>query len=360
MQSTASTLLFSFFSSLDGVSLPKLKEQAIILAMGVMACIVQVAMIFVYGSINCLPMVVCAGLGAISAVICCLLARRQRLTLAGLLMTGGIVLVVVADDFFVGSSNNSMLYLFAVLAINLQIPYKQRWVPVTLSIIMPLLMAGLYLLGLSHVPPYYPGDIMRIFAVINILATSLGISLVVWIARTISHQADEYSLQRIETLETQTYRDALTKMYNRHYATQYFDQLAKAPTGAPACIAIVDVDDFTKVNDTYGHDAGDVTLCDISRIMRENLRQSDLVIRWGGEEFVLILQDVNVQTAYDILDNLRLRLARHEIVHHPHRFCVTATFGLSPLDATEYERSIKACDEKLYEGKRGTKNVVVV
>ena len=360
MQNTASSLLFSYFDTIEDVGLPDLRKQALILVMGIMACAVQVSMIFVYAGLNCLPMVICAGLGAISSAICCMFAKQQHFTLAGLLMTGGIVLVVAADDYFVGVSNNSMLYLFAVLAINLQIPYKQRWISIGLSIFLPVLMAGLYLMGLAHVPPYYPGEIMRVFAVINILATTMGTSVIVWIARTINHYADAYSAKQIETLETQTYRAALTKMYNRHYATQYFERMAKAPASGPACIAIVDVDDFKKVNDPYGHDTGDVTLCEVSRLMRENLRQSDLVIRWGGEEFVLILQDVEPLMAYDILDNIRLLLAGHEISHDAHRFHVTATFGLSVLDAADYQSGIKACDEKLYEGKRTTKNVVVL
>lgn len=172
-------------------------------------------------------------------------------------------------------------------------------------------MAGLYLYDIYHTPLYPLGNRMNVFAVISILATSGGLILIHWLSRTVSQFVDAYSERRIEELEAQTYRNALTQMHNRHYADLYFEQMAREPANGSHCIAIADIDDFKKVNDTYGHDAGDTTLREFSRIVRENIRHGDQVIRWGGEEFVVILRDVSLDTAHSILDKLRARVEHH-------------------------------------------------
>lgn len=351
--------LFRYFDKqgdLDGV---ELKKRTLILTMSVMAALVQLALVFAYNALDRPPMVVITMLGATFSILCYVLANNHKYDIAGIMLTIGIFLVVVADDYFVGTSNNSLLYLFTLLVITLLIPYRHKAISFLLCTLLPLLMAGLYIFGLYHTPQDDLGAIMRVFATVNILVTSGSVILIIGISRMIGRYVDDYSRKRMEALEVQSYRDALTQMYNRHYADLHFSRLAAENPPRSVCVAIVDLDDFKKVNDTYGHDAGDTTLREISRLMRESLRQTDLVIRWGGEEFVLILHDILPEGAHGVLDKVRHRVSEHTIVHNEYRFQVTATIGLAALDMRDLNASLEDCDRKLYEGKRTSKNVVI-
>lgn len=112
-------LFFGYYGILGNIDKSALKNRTLILAMGSMAFVVQLAMVFVYAVLLCPPMILFAALGALSAAVCCLMTFKGHYNLAGILMTGGILLVAVTDDFFVGSSNNLMLYLITALAITL-------------------------------------------------------------------------------------------------------------------------------------------------------------------------------------------------------------------------------------------------
>lgn len=352
-------LMYRYLDSQDSLNSQEMKKRVLILAVGILAVVIQLVLVVVYGVLGCPPMVVCTLVGAAAAALCCLLAQRGAYSLAGLLLTGGVVLVIAADDYFVGASNNSILYLFTVLVITLIIPYSRHAVTVGMCILLPLFMTGLFIFGRWHTPLYPLGDVMFSFAVANILITASGVILLVGLSRQLGFYVDRYTQERITALEAKSYRDALTGMYNRHYAERYFEQRAAEPPGRTLCVAMADLDDFKQVNDTYGHDAGDETLRQVSRLMMDSLRQSDLVIRWGGEEFVLLLQDVEPQTAHGVLEKIRLRVEGHTITHGAHRFGVTLTMGLALLDPQDPHSSLGQCDQKLYEGKRSGKNVVV-
>lgn len=354
-----STIVYQYFDTLDIFSSDELKRHTLVMMMGVLSFCVQLTTMFIYLTLKCPPMVVCTMLGTLSAILCCLLTHQHYYNLAGLTMTFGIILIIVADDYFIGFTNNSILYLFIILVITLHVSYRPKAITATLCGLLPLLMTGLYLFGQNHIPQYSVGNLMKIFAVINIFSTSAGIVLIFRLTYMISCYAEMFNKKRIAELETQIYRDALTQMYNRHYISFFFEQMMKEQRKETNCIAITDIDDFKKINDTYGHDAGDLALCEISCLIQKNIRPSDVIIRWGGEEFVIILRNIVPDEAYVVLEKLRILIARHEIKYQEIRFRVTLTFGLSILNLTDPDESIKDCDKKLYQGKRTTKNIVI-
>lgn len=352
--------LFRYFDRQKDADDDSLKTRTLILALGFLAAVIELVLAIIYLELQCLPMVACALLGTVATVLCIILANRWHTDLAGLLFTGGIVLLIVADDYFVGYSNNSVLYLFTILVFTMLVPYKRRGITVALGVSLPLLAVGLYIFAGFHTPPFAIGDIMYLFAMINILVTAVGVILLIVLSRLVSRYVVEYHQKKIKELETQSYRDTLTRMYNRRYAEIHFRRLADKNTRGLACIAMVDIDDFKKINDTYGHEAGDTALREMSQLLRDNLRNTDLVIRWGGEEFVLVLHDATLESAYIVLDKLRKMIAEHIVIHNELRFQMTVTIGVAPLNPDQVNVSLEECDQKLYEGKRSTKNVVVI
>lgn len=177
--------------------------------------------------------------------------------------------------------------------------------------------------------------------------------------------------QRTEALEQanaalvqQARTDFLTKLANRLAFSEQFDLLQRQAIRQNSAFTLVllDIDHFKTINDTYGHDAGDVVLTTVAHTLSQRLRQRDVLARWGGEEFILFLPDTSVEGAYSVCEELRQSLMQLVIPYHQHTIRLTATFGVAQLHQLHLELSRwqSAADLALYQGKRTGRNKVVV
>ncbi len=124
-------------------------------------------------------------------------------------------------------------------------------------------------------------------------------------------------------------------------------------------VAICDIDDFKKVNDRYGHGAGDEVLKRIAEIFKENLRKTDGVARWGGEEFLFLFPETSLFVACKVVEKLRTLVEQCDFVFSGKKVKVTVTFGVCVFDGSfSVEDVIKLADEALYKGKNSGKNRV--
>ena len=164
-------------------------------------------------------------------------------------------------------------------------------------------------------------------------------------------------------LHAQATRDPLTELFNRRYIEDTLPrELHRAlRRGAPLCVAMLDLDHFKLCNDTFGHDAGDLVLRESSRVLRENLRQSDIACRYGGEEFLLVLPDASLEDTSRRLEHIRLLFERMEIVHRG-QLLTTITFSAGVAVAPEHgsnpEDLLHAADDALYAAKQAGRNQV--
>ncbi|KJJ73364.1 diguanylate cyclase [Clostridium sp. FS41] len=162
----------------------------------------------------------------------------------------------------------------------------------------------------------------------------------------------------MEKLNYMAYRDGLTGLYNRRYVVGDLLEDVRCCTAGDVetVFVMADIDDFKLVNDTYGHDAGDMALICIANILEDNCR-NHRVVRWGGEEFLMILFRVTLEEAYEISEKVRRQVEQFVIPYGAEGFSCTMTLGLHVFKPQEaLEEGISCADKALYHGKRNGKN----
>ncbi|MBU1078004.1 MAG: GGDEF domain-containing protein [Spirochaetes bacterium] len=156
--------------------------------------------------------------------------------------------------------------------------------------------------------------------------------------------------------------DNLTQLYNFHYFQTVLDkEMARVKRHAhDLCVIMIDIDNFKVVNDTYGHPAGNIVLKTISRIIRMSIRKSiDIPIRYGGDEFLLILPETNMKGAMHLSERILESIRGHEFLLNNDQVFVTCSMGISSLKHGKMirkEELIKKADDALYKSKNKGKN----
>ena len=153
--------------------------------------------------------------------------------------------------------------------------------------------------------------------------------------------------------------DLLTGLFNRRFF-EYIMKRNKNENENEYSIAIFDIDDFKKVNDTYGHQAGDCVLKVVSNMIEDNAREDYVPVRWGGEEFILYMPQTSSEKAFLQLEELRKKIKDTVVDFDNYKIQVSVTIGMcSGSSLTDYESVIRKADDRLYFGKRNGKNCVV-
>lgn len=175
----------------------------------------------------------------------------------------------------------------------------------------------------------------------------------------------EVLLGALDKSNTMAVTDALTGIHNARYL---HDQLAietessKRYNTALACL-MIDIDNFKTINDTYGHPFGDTVLINVAKILRQSVRQIDMVGRLGGEEFLVVMPHTDGQMALSVAERIRQAVQRWPFAIDGKEISVTVSIGLAafPVDtAADKNVFLKAVDEALYQAKRTGKNRTVV
>jgi two-component system cell cycle response regulator len=153
--------------------------------------------------------------------------------------------------------------------------------------------------------------------------------------------------------------DVLTGLYNRRHFDDELDaewKKSRRYRYSIACL-LIDIDFFKSINDTCGHKAGDSVLKELSVILQKNVRDTDTVARWGGEEFIILLPHTDADGGYAVARSLLERISRYEFGQVPGRR-ITVSIGLSCSGPAtqEKERLIEAADKALYEAKKNGRN----
>jgi len=169
-------------------------------------------------------------------------------------------------------------------------------------------------------------------------------------------------IELINEIREASIRDYLTGLYNRRYLYEIGNNLHSNAMRENLSIAVgmIDIDFFKKINDTYGHDVGDIALKHVASILTSNVRKTDVVSRFGGEEFCVLLTNVDRQRALLVFGKIRKSIEKSEIKADGKIIKLTISSGVSTDIKRTLEEMIKAADEMLYQAKANGRNRVVL
>ena len=176
-----------------------------------------------------------------------------------------------------------------------------------------------------------------------------------WVAR----RGLRRSMRRSRKLEELALTDPLTRIANRDGMQRALDLLlqVQGDEAFPLSVVFVDADHFKRINDTHGHDVGDQVLVKLAQMLRANLPRDDLLARWGGEEFVIVMPQTPADEAVTVAERLRQVLAR---VEWPHGLSVTASWGVAEANAANgMEAALREADQAMYRAKHEGRDRVI-
>ena len=176
--------------------------------------------------------------------------------------------------------------------------------------------------------------------------------------------AGDLEAEFMSTISQMMVTDQLTQAANkRHLLDQLANELNRSMRhGRPLSLVMFDIDHFKRVNDTYGHVAGDYVLKEVSTLVRTRIRRNEVFGRYGGEEFSLLLPETHLQGAYTLAQEIRALVAGHAFVFDNVRIPVTVSLGVAQWNPTirSVDEFVQAADAKLYQAKREGRNRVAV
>ena len=169
--------------------------------------------------------------------------------------------------------------------------------------------------------------------------------------------------QQVSELSALVATDALTGLYNfRHFKTMLQNEMDRSKrSGIPTSLAMVDLDHFKRVNDTYGHEVGNQALQHLADILMSEVRSTDIVCRYGGEEFAMIFPETHLNLAIKVADRIRNEIASRPLVIEDGEVAITASMGISVYMKTsilDIDEFIESVDKYLYEAKQSGRNCI--
>jgi diguanylate cyclase (GGDEF)-like protein len=188
-------------------------------------------------------------------------------------------------------------------------------------------------------------------------STHIGAFWLLLLIATTATLAGMSQLALMAALVTQANHDPLTNCFNRASGEEMFNlQFSIAErNGNPLTVIFIDLDNFKSINDSHGHDVGDQILISAVEAIRKNLRGGDALVRWGGEEFLMVLPNTNCASAIAMLERLRI----NGLGQRPDGTLVTASYGIAErlIDCPgNSQRLIEIADQRMYQAKHNGKD----
>ncbi len=216
---------------------------------------------------------------------------------------------------------------------------------------LPLLAHG-ESIGILHFQMIASGELPQpVLLTVNMFAEQVGLSIA--------------NIRLREALRNQSIRDPLTGLYNRRYLEEMLERETRRAIRSEQGLGVLmlDLDHFKKFNDTYGHEAGDTVLRETAAFLLKSVRAEDIVCRFGGEEFLVILPQANLKVSQARAERIRSKLRELTVLHQGQPVGrITVSVGVSELPAhgTTPQELIEGADAALYRAKKEGRDRVVV
>ena len=278
-----------------------------------------------------------------------------------------VTLYSVISTYFVGLRCGTYCFLFSIIPIiiyfgSILFKGKRRWSVVLMLVLNFATFAIMYIRFFDY-PPFY--DVAPHVMLILVIFSAFAMVFSVMFYNVIYIYASEHTVNFLEEknkqLSMDAHEDALTSLLNRRGFLPLIKDAMMEKKGKRFCVAFCDLDDFKRVNDSYGHEAGDAVLLHTTMVIKHELPGSD-ICRWGGEEFVILMRDCDMATAKGQVERLRKTIESNPTEFVGKQIFATTTIGLAEYDPFLFkspEMLIKKADERMYYGKQHGKNMVV-
>ncbi len=272
----------------------------------------------------------------------------------------------VTSTYFIGLRCGTYCFLFAIVPITIYFGcfiFKgaKRWIIVVLLLLNFSVFSFLYVRFGNAEPVYDMAPGARLALVLFSSFVMIFATIFYNIVHIYSSEVEVISLeQQNKQLSADAHEDVLTGLLNRRGFLPVVEKIMKDTKNSCFCIAFCDIDNFKRINDSYGHDAGDEVLRHIAGHIRKEMHGCD-ICRWGGEEIIILMKDYEMDTARERMEYLRHSIELNPTIFFNKRIFATITIGLEENKDIylEPEDVIKHADSRMYYGKQHGKNIVV-
>lgn len=356
---------FKNFILLDVKSENESKKIAIILRMvSFIMCFYSFCMIIFYPLLKDNFLVVMGLVSLVCYLLCFNLTYHNSTHAAAVLIQLFSIIWIVVFVFCRGWDYGVQHFLFALLVLFFSTSYCSFKLKILYSIILCMIRFGLYCYCKFHPPAVDFSMVAGItLQLINTISIYGAIACVMAMYSKDSQKMEKKLITYNQKLHKLASTDALTELHNRRSMLETMEQETELYHNGMIdnlTFAIADIDKFKSINDKYGHECGDMVLKSLAKMFAAYMEDYGYVGRWGGEEFVFLLHNINGDDAYLLLQQLQKRIHKMEIPYKNTIVKVTATFGVTEYSATlGLDACIEEADTKLYQGKEEGRDRVV-
>jgi diguanylate cyclase (GGDEF)-like protein len=283
---------------------------------------------------------------------------RINTVLIGWLVYLEILLHAVFASYYVGTGSGFHYYIILLSALPFLTFGDSKSIRAGKLVAIVIAFTILDTLLFKHAPPYILGESHRL--ILKTFNTVIFITSAVLVSLFYSMISYEIRMKLEHTSST----DELTGLYNRRLFSHLAEIELKEMQRNYSALSIImlDIDNFKTINDKFGHKCGDQALLNVSSILRQTVRPKDILSRWGGEEFIILLPETDIAHAEMVADRLRNNIENLKMACQDNEFSMTVTLGLvsSHTHNVSLDKLIEQADSAMYAGKAKGKNRYVI
>ena len=329
-------------------------------------CLVHAVMLGVTFAAHVMPVMYFNILSVVVYLFCLILCKVGYIMPVYVSILLEVSIYAIYATHYMGWNSGSRNYLFAIVPIIIYfgcflLKGAKRWLIAFALVVNFAIFVALYLIYYDAEPVYALDPIYR--TILMLFSSFVMIFSVIFynFIYIYSSENEMVSLkQKNKQLSADAHEDALTNLLNRRGFLPVVDEMMKGEYTKHFCIAFCDLDNFKRINDTYGHDCGDEVLRHITRLLKREMNGCE-ICRWGGEEFVILMRDYDFEVAKSKMEYIRKTVETTPTVFFNMRINITVTIGLEEnKDFYQTpEEIIRVADERMYYGKQHGKNIVI-
>lgn len=334
-------------------------------SVGVM-CLVHAILLGFMAIAGVWPLVYMNTLSVVVYAFCYILCRTGSIKPVYVSIILEVTVYTIVSTHFIGINTGSYCFLFSIVPIIIYFggrlyQGRKRW-GIVLTLLFNFATFTVLFIAFDKVtPPYEIESVIRTVLIIFSMFVMVFSTIFYNTIYIYTSENEVIDLeQKNRELSADAQADALTNLLNRRGFLPVVETLMKDKATSRFCIAFCDLDDFKRVNDTYGHDGGDEVLKHTTLMIREELPGCD-ICRWGGEEFVILMRGCSMEEAKEKVDSLRKSIATTPTAFFNKQIYITITIGLEENHPIymKPEDIIKVADGRMYYGKQHGKNVLI-